>query len=400
MAYTIKIPSYINDFKCIGKDCELHCCQVWGIDWYVSEVERIKNSDCSQELKELVAHSFKKTEHDDIVRIIFGEDNDCPFHDKEDRLCMIQKELGEGYLSHICRTYPLAGTINNDTILRHRVISCPAVYDLITASPDACDIYTKARKEEITTVNGCFVDTETDVRKNPVLRYRNELFDFFYGILSNKNTDVITALISGILATSKIDEFAAKDVKRIPEVIKALTPQMTNPATLNSLKDIAPNLSVKLPVLKNLFSSLGVEMAFRKFIQSDEGSADTDVLYISPERYNECHEKFRSCFPKDFVIRNIIRSLYMDMQMPFNDKTDSVFANYVYFAVCVAAIEYLGVCIAASNDDETVIRAKFKTIVCHMGRKLCHNTTTKKIVLDFIKNINCYTPGYISIIIK
>jgi lysine-N-methylase len=90
----------------------------------------------------------------------------------------------------------------------------------------------------------------------------------------------------------------------------------------------------------------------------------------------------------------------MDMQMPFNDKAESVFANYVYFAVCVAAIEYLGVCITASNDDEAVIKSKFKTIVCHLTRKLCHNTTTNKLVLDFIKSVNCYTPGYISIIVK
>ena len=400
MSYTIKIPLYINDFKCIGKECELHCCQVWSIDWYVSEVERIKNSDCSQELKDLVARSFKKTEHDDIVRIIFGEDKDCPFHDKEDRLCMIQKELGHDYLSHTCKTYPLAGTINNGTILRYRVISCPAVYDLVTASPDACDVYTKARKEDITTVNSCFVDTEKDIANNSVLKYRNELFDFFYSILSNKNTDIITALISGILAASKIDEFAARDVKRIPEVIKALTPQMTNPATLKSLQDIAPNLLVKIPVLKNLFSSLGVEEVFRQFIQNGEEPAGTDVLYISPEHYNEFHEKFRSCFSKDFVIRNIIRALYMDMQMPFNDKAESVFANYAYFAVCAAAIEYLGVCIAASNDDEAIIKAKFKTIVCHLARKLCHNTATNKLILDFVKSINCYTSGYISIIVK
>jgi lysine-N-methylase len=313
---------------------------------------------------------------------------------------MIQKELGHDYLSHTCKTYPLAGTINNGTILRYRVISCPAVYDLVTASPDACDVYTKARKEDITTVNSCFVDTEKDIANNSVLKYRNELFDFFYGILSNKNTDIITALISGILAASKIDEFASKDVKRIPEVIKALTPQMTNPATLKSLQDIAPNLSVKIPVLKNLFSSLGVEEVFRQFIQSGEESAGTDVLYISPEHYNEFHEKFRSSFTKDYVIKNVIRALYMDMQMPFNDKAESVFANYAYFAVCVAAIEYLGACIAASNNDKAVVRAKFKTVVCHLARKLCHNTTTNKLVLDFIKSVNCYTPGYISIIVK
>ena len=400
MTYTIKIPSYINDFKCIGKECELHCCQVWGIDWYVSEVERIKNSDCSQELKDLVARSFKKTEHDDIVRIIFGEDKDCPFHDKEDRLCMIQKELGHDYLSHTCKTYPLAGTINNGTILRYRVISCPAVYDLVTASPDACDVYTKARKEDITTVNSCFLDTNADVSKNQVLKYRNELFDFFYSILSNKNTDIITALISGILAASKIDEFAAKNVKKIPEVIKALTPQMTNPATLTSLKSIAPNYSVKIPVLRNFFSALNFEKNLISIISGKEDEENIDLLCVNPEQYSEYTDKFRKCFPKDFVMRNIIRSLYMDMQMPFSDKEDGIFGNYVYFAVCMAAIEYLGVCIAAHYDDEAVIKAKFKTAVCNIGRRLCHSTATKKNVLEYIKNINCYTPGYISIIVK
>ncbi len=401
MAYTIKNPSYINDFKCIGKDCELHCCQEWEILWFASEVEKLKSAGCSDSLKSLIETSFKATEDDErIMKIIFRENGDCPFHDENDRLCLIQKELGEEYLSRTCTIYPMTGIINNNIVTKFRVLSCPAVYDLITSSQNACDIYINSVKPDAFNETGYFSDSIKDVNTNPILKYRNELFDFFYNILSNKNVDIVTSVISGILAASKLDEFANKDEKRIPEVIKALTPQMTNPATLSSLKSIAPNYSIKIPVLRNFFSALNSVKDLINIISGKEDEENIDLLCINPEQYGEYADKFRKCFPKDFVMRNIVRSLYMDMQMPFNDKTDGIFGNYVYFAVCMAAIEYLGVCIAACYDDEAVIKAKFKTAVCNIGRNLCHSTATKKNVLEYIKNINCYTSGYVSIIMK
>ncbi len=399
MAYTIKTPAYINDFKCIGGKCELHCCQNWEIDWLEAEVDKLKNAECSDTLRKIVDKSFEETRKG-VFRIILGDDGDCPFHDKNDRLCMIQKELGEEYLSYTCRSYPATGTINDRTVLKYRVLSCPAVYDLITASQNACDVYVNSDRPDTYSEIGYFTDSVAQVKENPILKYRNQLFDFFYGLLSNKKTDIKTSVILGILAASKLDEFAKKDHTRIPEVIKALTPQMTNPATVSSVKNITPNYSVKLPIVQNLTASLSIDEQLKGFMSQIKTYDSDDTLQIDPSQYEEYVKKFEKCFPQDFVIKNIIRSLYMDIQMPFNDKKGDIFGNYVYFAVVAATVEYLGACVAANYDDENTIREKFRLAVCTLSKKACHADVSQKNVLTYLKNINCYSSAYVSIAVK
>ena len=65
--------------------------------WTDEEVESLKKSKHSDELDELIKASFEKTDND-INKIVLMPDGDCPFHDKADRLCKIQKERGAAYL--------------------------------------------------------------------------------------------------------------------------------------------------------------------------------------------------------------------------------------------------------------------------------------------------------------
>ena len=126
MGYILKTAQYVNDFQCIGGKCTMDCCRNWDIIWTDEEIEKLKNSEHSESLDKLIQRSFLKC--DGITNSIkLSDDGDCPFHDKEDRLCKIQKELGAEYLSAVCRNYPISGTINNNVITKIRFLSCPAV---------------------------------------------------------------------------------------------------------------------------------------------------------------------------------------------------------------------------------------------------------------------------------
>ena len=77
----------------------MDCCRNWDIIWTDGEIEKLKNSEHSESLDKLIQRSFLKC--DGITNSIkLSDDGDCPFHDKEDGLCKIQKELGAESVSY------------------------------------------------------------------------------------------------------------------------------------------------------------------------------------------------------------------------------------------------------------------------------------------------------------
>jgi lysine-N-methylase len=60
---------------------------------------------------------------------------ECPFHNAE-RLCQIQVELGEEYLSHTCATYPRRSYVIDKLVDKTLTTSCPEASRLVLLNPD------------------------------------------------------------------------------------------------------------------------------------------------------------------------------------------------------------------------------------------------------------------------
>lgn len=400
MGYTLKTAQYVNDFQCIGGKCKMDCCRGWTILWTDKEVENLKKSKHSDELDELIKGSFEKVDNG-INKIVLLPDGDCPFHDKEDRLCKIQKELGAEYLSAVCRSYPISGTINNNIITKIRFLSCPAVFDLVTKDEKACDVYIYGKDYDPDNLFIYKSDTAKDVTKHPSLKYRNQLFDFFYGILSNKKRDIHTSMIIGTLAAQTLSKLENLSPDRIPEGISALSKQINSPALAKSLSDIEPNYKVKLGVVQCMLDGTVVGDRLSKIlspirIKDKDGNYTVEILsYIA-----DLEKFYKLCSAKPFVIRNIVKSLYMCELMPFSDNDYSIFDNYAYFCASAALIDFFGAAAVAGSDNSDEIFERFKTAVCLASHPLCHNPDRVKMITDYLKEIKCYTAGHLALIVK
>ena len=387
MGYTLKTAQYVNDFQCIGGKCTMDCCRGWNILWADEEVESLKKSKHSDELDELIKASFEKTDNG-INKIVLMPDGDCPFHDKEDRLCKIQKELGAEYLSAVCKSYPVSGVINDNIITKVRYISCPAVFDLVIKEEKACDVYIYGKEYEPENALIFKPDTIDDVKNNPSLKYRNQLFDFFYGILSDKKRDIHTSMIIGTLAAQTLSKLENSSPDRIPEGITALTKQINSPALAKSLSDIEPNYKVKLGVVQCMLDSTAVGDKLSEILSSIRKKNIEGKFSVEIQTYITNLEKFyKICSSKPFMIRNIVRCLYM-------------FDNYAYFCASVALIDFFGAAAAAGSDNPNEIFERFKTAVCLASHPLCHNPDRVKMIIDYLKEINCYSAGHLALIVK
>lgn len=400
MGYTLKTAQYVNDFQCIGGKCTMDCCGHWDILWTNREVEKLKTSVHSDSLEVLIENSFiKRDENTNLIKLC--DDGDCPFHDKEDRLCKIQKEIGAEYLSMVCRNYPICGTINNNVLAKFRSLSCPAVFDLIIANEHSCDVFVYAKSYSEDDEMIFSIDTVNDVENNTSVRYRNQLFDFFYDIISNRKRDIYTSLIIGTLAAQTLSKLEHTSPERIPEGIASISKQINSPALIKSLSDIEPNYYVKLGVVQCMLDGTAVGDKLSEILSSIRKKNIEGKFSVEIQTYITNLEKFyKICSTKPFMIRNIVRCLYMCELMPFSDNNYNIFDNYAYFCASVALIDFFGAAAATGSDNPNEIFERFKTAVCLASHPLCHNSDRVKMIIDYLKDIDCYSAGHLALIVK
>lgn len=94
----IYYPSYYKDFKCIADRCRHSCCIGWEIG--VDPDTMARYSSLPEERRCDILSNI-----DCDGNIILSEGERCPFL-RADGLCRIIAEMGDAYISHICREHP------------------------------------------------------------------------------------------------------------------------------------------------------------------------------------------------------------------------------------------------------------------------------------------------------
>jgi lysine-N-methylase len=132
------LAAYAQNYRCIGSDCEDTCCQGWSVPIDQAACEKYQNLPASP-LRTLIDVSILRIKEDakpaTFAILRMNDANQCPLLTAE-RLCRIQVELREDYLSHACATYPrivnsIAGI--EETAL---ALSCPEAARLVLLTPE------------------------------------------------------------------------------------------------------------------------------------------------------------------------------------------------------------------------------------------------------------------------
>ena len=137
---TVLRPTYTSQFRCIGPDCEDSCCTGWRVFFDQAACERYETI-APGPLRSLIDRSVERLVPgvDGIppkyfARVLQTPQGACPLLNA-DRLCQIQVEHGERFLSTTCAVYPR---------IVHRIdgmeeaalsLSCPEAARLVLLSP-------------------------------------------------------------------------------------------------------------------------------------------------------------------------------------------------------------------------------------------------------------------------
>ena len=411
-------PRYYNSFSCIGGSCPMSCCLMWRVDWTSDEVEKLKNADCSEELRTLIDNSFAPSDSDGKKLVIkMDEKKRCPFL-TNDNFCSIQRELGAEYLSHTCTVYPRTATLSGNVILNSCNLSCYRIMDIL-CNDSECMILENYRH---TAQNSKIVaiDSDVDIMNHPQLKYRNQIFELFYDIISDKSYSIETAVVLGALAAQNLDKnIALGKINSIPEIISGLSKQIKDPIQIKKLEELKPNYSIKLGFAKKLN-----EIVLKT--NMIDNICENGVL--SAEKFDDGIRKFNYNFAnRSFALRNIALNLLLELKIPFRNKDYSIFENYCYYAAAVASVKLTAAAVfVKDNIQETMAVAQtypsaksasgiklsvkiktkkdseldFKASSAYISRFFAHNDSNVKLILDMYKELNCMSPAYIALILK
>lgn len=402
MSNTIKIqyirqPAFYSKFHCIGNECAMNCCFGWAmIGWTKNEYEKIKNANMSEMLRKEFEHSFKPVNIEGFkntfdYQVEYTKDGKCPML-AENGLCMVQKELGEEYLSHTCRLYPRVGKIYNDIIIRTCLCSCNYVIKIICSDKNSMTLENNKSKYKDNYV--LYPDyVPTDYINHPVLKHKRSLFEFFYELLSDDTHSIETSIVLASMAARKIDEFVKRgQTEKIPEIIKALKPQLNNPAQIEKLENAKPNLSLKANIaaamLKLLKGATIYEYVFENGVPNEEkwarGQAEFDRVFGD----------------RPFALRNIALNLFIAEGMPFRNIEESLFDNFRCFAAEMSIIKLLAAAVFAGFNDNGNGEEMFYIAVSNVDRELSHNKQSIKTINMILDAADIKSPAYLLGILK
>lgn len=120
-------PQYVSKFKCDGSKCDAHCCkEQWNILIDADTRKQYEQLNNSPEILSFL--KFYPNENEYFIE--FGARKYCPFLNKK-KLCKLQLEHGENFLSRTCATYPRITNGFGYFFERSLILSCPVAAEMI-----------------------------------------------------------------------------------------------------------------------------------------------------------------------------------------------------------------------------------------------------------------------------
>lgn len=395
-------PRYFSGFHCISGDCPDNCCYGWRIDFTKEEVNKLKSAkNASAELKELIEKTFVlNADLESKYMVQFDERGKCPLV-TDDGFCRIQRELGVEYMSHTCMVYPRRYTVTDNYCYRYCNMSCREVMRSLLNDEKSTDLINVPIKRKVH-IKEAVINTPEKLQKHPELKYRGELLEFFYEVISDKKRSVEDSIILGALAAQSLTKLVEnKEYDRIPEALKTFKKQFHNPEALRKIAGIKPNYLTKFGLLSVALSKIMPQNYLISLL--DKTKTLNIDLYLTGER-----SLLQTYKDRPFFSRNIALNLLLELALPFKLEDKTIFENYSIFTAAFAMFKLNAIATAtlikrAENSNRDVQHEPDWYLIktaAHISRNICHTENNLKNILELLKEYKMTSPAYLALLVK
>jgi len=289
----IKVPSYFNEFKCIGSECPDNCCAGWGI--VIDDASYDKYKSVKGTFGERLKNSITTDVDGDRVFTLKG-DKTCSFLN-ENKLCDIYSEIGEDSLCYTCRQYPRYleefGKLREIGIS----LSCPEAARIILKEDKKVTYEVSENDEELTYYNDIDALLLYELMNCRALMFR---------ILQRDNLTLNKKLSIVLIMAKEIQDYIDKGTKEKVTLVKE---KYLREETINELlvKIDKPKDNMKYVYMREYFNVIKNLEHFKKdpldiedFLNFFYEEKDKDFYIEKDKEFNEFYKD------NDFKFKNIV----------------------------------------------------------------------------------------------
>ncbi len=406
----VTAPLYMDQFKCIGPECEDSCCVGWRVDIdneTYKKYQKIRDDELTPIIEKHVTRNRNQGQSkESYAKIKLDSQAGCPFLN-EKMLCRIQLKRGEDYLSNVCATYPRTVNGINGTLERSATVSCPEVARLALLNPSAMvfDVHPESRAIR----NIIVKDLRTDDLKynGKPQRYLTELRAFTMDLLQDRSYTLNERLIIlGLFIQKTQVAVSNNNINEIPNIMESYKSIIEDGSLKQSIQGLPIQYNIQMKLLKEIVDKryyMGVSSkryleCLSEFLKGVKYTNESAVEEIG-QRYQEASKEYYEPFMNEheYILENYLVNHAFKNLFPFSDSK-SLFDSYMMLVIHFALIKMHLIGMAGFHsglNKELVIK-----LIQSFSKTVEHNNAYLKGVADSMRQNSFNTMPYMAILIK
>lgn len=375
------VPTYFDEFKCIGGECEDTCCAGWQIDIDKKTFKKYKN-ETNPNIKNILNQNIKRNRSNSVYDANYGrfkldENQSCTML-TNDGLCSIQNILGEQALCRTCTIYPREINEVNGIIEKSLLLSCPEAARIVLNRPEGIEFI---EEEGLETITPSLIYRQTEEENDIFWSIRIFMID----TLQNRHHSLETRLIIISMFLQKYIELKKKDFTQVEHLIEHYKNFLNNPKLDAAFVNIPKNFTNQLTLVASVLNtSLSPEYnQFTKVVKESLHLNDDDDYKTAENTVKLALATYYIPFIRkyEFILENfLVNVIYANLKTCENQDLLDKFTT-----VCVdfSIIRFLITGFAKANHRITIEDALF--CIQKYTKSLSHNTSYKKEIANILQ---------------
>lgn len=389
------IPTYFNEFQCIGGACEDTCCADWQIDIDQKTFKKYKK-ESNPKIKKKLQENIKRNRSVDVTKINYGqfklnEHNACSLL-TTDGLCSVQNILGAEALCHICAVYPREIATINQVFEKTLTPSCPEAARIILNRPEGLDFIEEEGLEMISSGRNI-----THSNKENELFWKIRIF--IIDALQNRTHSLETRLLVSAMFLQNYVELKSPNIKAVETLLKKYNGylQMTD---LHVLFQNIPIYYEKQLQFSEFILNHSSSKSFNNLtttikenLKFEQGKVSNKTIDTFKCALEQTYSPFISNY--DFVLENyLVNAVFEKIKSPFPqhiiDQFASICIDYTMLRLFMSG--YL------SNTESFLEDAIH--VIQKYSKSLSHNSTYKTEISNILKQNHASILSQITMMIR
>lgn len=322
----VLIPTYVQNFSCIGPECADTCCSGWNVtidEKTFKRYKKLKPSPLKVSIEQVLKRNRRNPNFFSYGEIKLDKQQACPLLTQEG-FCSIHAQLGSDYLSHTCSTYPRQTHLVDKVIEESLTLSCPEAARLALLNPNGIDF---VESELSSSQWDYLIPSKTEPLLWP-LRIAS------IRILQNRSASIEHRLITLGLFLQRIQEEKVLSIDSIEQHTATYENRLSQSTFIDQLNSLSVDATFQLTVMTSITNQRTslTNKRFKKCVEqtveglqlnNDELSTKDKVQLFQTVKTNE-YQHFIDNY--EYVIENYLVNHVFKELFPFDE--DSLIKSY------------------------------------------------------------------------